>query len=1004
MKIAIIHLSDFHIQENCRICSAKLNALVSALSVLGNVDHYVIAFSGDLAASGKINEYRTARTIFPRIFSGIRKRGKNVGFIPLLMVPGNHDLTLPNPARDRQFIQEHYDNGTIEDILPTELKYLDNFYTYSDCKGQGIVDRVFAHKVYAFGTYKIQFNLVNSAPFSTLVPDDKELHFFPSDKLPRLQKGNDADLCITIMHHNHEWFNWRYRTDLAKAIVDSSEILCIGHDHHPGSQRIAVDNSMDTWVSTAGEMHFDSIDKIDSFNTILIDTEVNTLTGIVFTWNRTEKIYTHAESATNRPLQKHSPMPQPLDGFMETIYADTYNVSPDFRDYFVFPKLSADYQEDADSYQEIKTADDLFPLLTEKAQILISGATSSGKTTLLKYLYAQLTPSKCPLFLPIDTHTKLKASNFVKRLFLDQYGDDPILYERFQQLDKSDKILLVDGWDLLDTRQNIPALIEEMERNFGCVVFSVGVKERSLVDRIKENLEGNGHIYELRIKPFFLEKRNELVRQVCAQKNIYKTEDVDKVNHLIDRLVQNNSDLFALNPAFIVRYTNYFITTPYHDYAQGEAVFSKVFESELQQSIIRLASRSDVDEVFAAFEEVAGNMYLRKTDDLPIETFREIIDNYNTAYGLSVSPKVIIDIGMQAKIFKQTDDMHIYFANKNYFAYFIAKHLILSAQNDPPSTDGIQYALKNICFGINSDIILFVSYLLNNTQVIMSILNEADSLLSPWPEVSLDNKNISLLAVASASKEITPPTADEQQEYSEQKETLEERHYSGDEVEARGLFDYDDSEIDKYPYRLIRAIRYTEMICRALPAFHSRLKVSQKSEIIDFIYSYPRKIIYALLRPIDTHIDELCDMLLAYAAEAGKKKSNGSDYTHDDFQNMFFDYARAASLSLYNHFAEICTSPKTTQKLVERDSTDAIEKIARLLIIENSGNTDELLKEAEAVIKHSKDMNTRIMAQIVVRKHLLYNKKLSFSKKQQLVDRIFGKSARKTLLSPSRTS
>lgn len=388
---------------------------------------------------------------------------------------------------------------------------------------------------------------------------------------------------------------------------------------------------------------------------------------------------------------------------------------------------------------------------------------------------------------------------------------------------------------------------------------------------------------------------------------------------------------------------------------------------------------------------------------LPIETFREIIDNYNTAYGLSVSPKVIIDIGMQAKIFKQTDDMHIYFANKNYFAYFIAKHLILSAQNDPPSTDGIQYALKNICFGINSDIILFVSYLLNNTQVIMSILNEADSLLSPWPEVSLDNKNISLLAVASASKEITPPTADEQQEYSEQKETLEERHYSGDEVEARGLFDYDDSEIDKYPYRLIRAIRYTEMICRALPAFHSRLKVSQKSEIIDFIYSYPRKIIYALLRPIDTHIDELCDMLLAYAAETGKKKSDGSDYTHDDFQNMFFDYARAASLSLYNHFAEICTSPKTTQKLVERDSTDAIEKIARLLIIENSGNTDELLKEAEAVIKHSKDMNTRIMAQIVVRKHLLYNKKLSFSKKQQLVDRIFGKSARKTLLSPSRT-
>lgn len=74
--------------------------------------------------------------------------------------------------------------------------------------------------------------------------------------------------------------------------------------------------------------------------------------------------------------------------------------------------------------------------------------------------------------------------------------------------------------------------------------------------------------------------------------------------------------------------------------------------------------------------------------------------------------------------------MNIYFANKNYFAYFIAKHLILSAQNDPPSTDGIQYALKNICFGINSDIILFVSYLLNNTQVIMSILSGSSATTS----------------------------------------------------------------------------------------------------------------------------------------------------------------------------------------------------------------------------------------------------------------------------------
>ena len=56
--------------------------------------------------------------------------------------------------------------------------------------------------------------------------------------------------------------------------------------------------------------------------------------------------------------------------------------------------------------------------------------------------------------------------------------------------------------------------------------------------------------------------------------------------------------------------------------------------------------------------------------------------------------------------------------------------------------DKISYAMKNICFGINSDIILFISYLLNNTQTIMLIAQHANELLSSIPEVSLSQNKV----------------------------------------------------------------------------------------------------------------------------------------------------------------------------------------------------------------------------------------------------------------------
>lgn len=998
MKIAILHLSDFHIKNGERFLNNKIDAINSALNVLGQIDDYIIVFSGDLSNSGQVNEFKQSRFLFGKLINGIKKKNDNK-FVNLFLVPGNHDLNLPKHPRGRKEIQQAYNEGKIETILQNEFKYLNNFYIFSNANGNIPYERLLSREYCTYDGYKIQFNLINTSPFSTLEPNDKELHYFPSEKMYLLKKADDANLCITVMHHSYEWFNWNYKSDLEKTIIDNSEILLYGHDHREHTTTVSIDNSFDTWVSAAGEMKFSTNDSTDSFNVIVIDTESNSFDGFSFTWDSKSKIFLHKIVAENKSLQNHSHRLRPLPNFVKELKEDTYNLSDDFTKYFVFPKLVAESKNEYGKYDNVTTIEELIEVIKEKKKIVISGATHSGKTTLLKYIYWSLLNEKVPLYLSVENRTKINTKNFIKRTFEEQYGDDPALFEKYQQLNNDEKVLILDGWNIMKPSKAKNELLQKIYESFEYVIVSDNTQHTSVIDTIKDELSETTSFYELHIKPFFTEKRNELVRNICIQKNAYNDVEINNVNRLIDSLVQNNSGLFVLNPAFIIRYTNYFIQDPYHDYTKGEAIFSKVFEFELTQSIIALAKKTDVDEIFTTFEEIAGYMYLNRKDILPIEDVKSVIDEYNSAYGVDVNIKTIVEIGTKAKIFKQSEDLSIYFYNKNHFAYFVAKYLIRVAQNEPSNTTGMEYALKNICFGINADIIMFVSYLMNNTKMIMSIATYAGELLTPWETLDFCQKNIALLHYLPTS-DVTPPTEKEKKEYEETREKSEETNYQEDVVEAKGLFEYNDSDIEKYPYRLIRAIKYTEMICKALPAFNSSLKVEQKKQLIESIYTYPRKIVYAMLRPLDYETEFLCKDIMDFIRENELKKKNGSEYSEDDVKEMLNDKARATMLSYFNHFAEISTNSKSVKLLTEKEITDISEKIMRLMIIENSNNTELLLKESDTFLKKHRNSEYSVMVKLIVRKHLLTNKELPFDKKQQICDKIFGKEARKDLLLP----
>ena len=194
-----------------------------------------------------------------------------------------------------------------------------------------------------------------------------------------------------------------------------------------------------------------------------------------------------------------------------------------------------------------------------------------------------------------------------------------------------------------------------------------------------------------------------------------------------------------------------------YDYSQGEVVFSKVFEHKIQSSIIAFSKKSDVDEIITAFEELAGYINSSRNDLLKIDEFCKIIEKYNEEYRLKISADNVLEIGIRAKVLKKTEDLSIHFSDKNYLAYFIAKYLLRLFHSENADYSGIEYALKNICFGINADIILFISYLSSNTKIVMSISEQAGMLLLPWEELNFEENNISFMKY-SKQKQIKSPT------------------------------------------------------------------------------------------------------------------------------------------------------------------------------------------------------------------------------------------------------
>lgn len=985
LKILFLHLSDLHIQ-NMTNSHLKVEKIVKAVQSVSAVDKYILICSGDLAFSGLQNEYKSVKNFFGLLLSKLGEVKND--FIESFIVPGNHDMILTPKSRSSSDIIDYFKNKEEDKAFEQELKHQGYFFEYANSKGCFVNNRIVDTKLKNYSGFIIQFNLINTAPFSTLKEDNKEIHYLPDHHLYSLVKQDKADLVITIMHHSTEWFHWKTKPSLEKNLKNNSDIVFQGHEHN------VLTVHADGYLLSKGGEFSGAMTHKSTFSVLVFDTESKTCDETQFEWNEEQTIFSKINGINTFAIARKNKLIPKVE-FLQCFLEDTYKLSKSVLDYFVFPKLYI-HGNDPKEDEKLIGEDEFWVELFERKIINISGKNGTGKTTLLKYLFNKsIEKDMTPLYLSNEScPAKFHAEKILKNLFEEQYCEQRLSYEKYEQEDFDKKILFIDDFDFIKHEANRNKLIEAIKEKVAYIVFTSKEKlELDIITSTQKKIEPDSY-FSLKIEYFYKEKRTELVHKICELPENNNSIPLAYIVEVIDQLVARRHGLFELSPAYIVQYIKYFLSKDTDD-RKGEAVFNVVFETNIRNAIIEHSSEAYIDYCLLVLEEIAFFVHKNKNELILYKDIVLLVDLINESRGLQIDIEKCLNVVTLAKIIKKTNENNVYeFYNCNYLAYFIAKKLNKLIEKNGLNIPELNYIFTNICFGINDNILLFLSFLRENTAFALNICDVLDSILNEYPELNFDQSNISFIK-RQRETAISMPTTQEKKELEKSKDSFEKhrRERESEEIQFKRIYDYDETDAEKFQNKIIRAIKYLEIISKSLISHHVNLELSEKKRIVELMYSAPNRILYAIFKPYDEQYENIINELFSTisAVQGLSKLSKG------DIEEAFNRSAIGISLGLYDNIAFFGTNNNTLRLLNDANLLTSNYKIANLIMEENGGTADKFVNKAIKLKEDENDGFITNLIRFIVKKHLI-SRSVDFKTRDRIADKIFSPSSKKQLL------
>lgn len=990
MKIQLIHLSDMHFSKKEDSFDISLDKMVQALNSIDEVDEYAIVVSGDLAATGQYNEYRYVSSLLGAIPKFLHKNCTQENQnIEVICVPGNHDIFFQKLKSTLDGKMEHNEDASI--CIDKYLDSMNDFFKFANRRKCFLDDRVVSKRILTFGKKKVGFVLLNSAPLSVLGGNAEDMgrHFLSDKQILNIENATEADINILVTHHSIEWFNNSCKDRLRKIISKKYSLVLTGHEHEPVGESRNINGNGEVLCVQGNALHGYATEG-NGFCAITLDLESSTMVGYSFLWKGSFYVPQKILEASIKDCIGN--MFTVKRDFIETIENDSCKRKVE--DYYVFPSLTYSINKDNEEIEnfDVETENDLMEVISRYRKIIISGGHKAGKSLLAKRMFKIfIGQGKTPLLLTASDIYKKKIDKTVEYAFYEQYDSENNAYELFKQIDKSNKIILLDEVDII-SKNTLKTLLPFLESEFGKIIlFSEGRTELNIKKQVVD-LVVEPDTLNMTIKPFLYNKRKQLISNILSYNKDDKRE-IEKETLKINKLINAQIKYFNLDPEFIINFVNQYERDYGFQFSSGLNVFNIVYESSIRNRIIVNAENIDATSVINVLKELAYYMHFGKKNYVGIDEITAIIEKYNKNYRQKVKVRSFIDAAIRAQILVDIQN-EIRFKDHTLVAYFVAQSLNQKYYQEDIK-ENLEYLLKNLCFSINSDIVLFLALITNNPKFVNVIIDGAKKHFQQQEEICFDTSNVTFLLDTSIPVNNSLPSEEERRQRDEALTKQEENVKISDLIELINEYDYSDADLEKVENQILISLKYLEILSKSLPAFCQNMKVEQQDMLVSLIYKCPNQFLYEILGNIDKNFEEFCRSAYEDISTLRKEK-NTAEVSYDSVKHMIEQVSAILVIAIYQMIASTCVSEQTIAALNEFDfNINSNYKLQNLMMISQVSEVSVFSRRAQEL---NKKLNNKIEKSIIkytVREYLLRNSVEIYGDAQSLIDCFFSETKQK---------
>lgn len=996
MRISFLHLSDFHLNDSKGVHPAKIQAIVDSLGVYTPIEGIVIVLSGDIAATGQANQYKIAATFLKRLIPEIRRKysisEKNT---KILIVPGNHDIDWGRSTRLDSSKIRSFDEKERALHLQQELKSMKNYFSFSDRNGCFFpywmhipFGQLVTRKILHFDNgYRIEANLLNTAPFSC--DSDDGLHYLPEDAIHSLTTESNADFSLVVMHHSPDWFEFSQKKELENTLSKRCSLAFYGHEHFPGTQNVLYDNGNRIVKQAGGAWWQSSVPTLSDYYAALFDTESRKYFLSKFSWNADRSAFV----ATMK--QEHILMQKSLRGtgltyqekYIATVMADSKNtIAQSVGDYFVFPTLRFNASKEYSRGKAIDKMEDFIAFIKENRYVAVMGGSNSGKTTLLKMTFKELQTQYVVLYCGTDDITGRSQENILKELVTDTYGADS--YSLFQAIPSDKKVIIIDDLHRISPK-HLNKFLRGIEDIFGTIVVaSEETSQFDIVQMVKDNIKASKEFKKASISRLYAEKRLALIQKIVLIKTDNDELKAAGIARTLEQCLNSYKLAFRTDIDFVVQFVDYYCAHLGELDKSDATVFSKVFEASIERSIAPhlVGRKENSNDIIVALSEIAHYIHFNKEYPINAEHIHEVIAAYCEYYdNRYLTAERFIEIGVNSGLLSRTSNGYEYrFASKNHLAYFVAKALNRRFHDTGDTTD-LESIVRQSCFSINGDILLFMTYISDNVNIPRLLLEQAVSYVSGWTEFDLSDIGIKYLQSMPAKSLVSPKEDEKEEEIHNQAIEEEERDTI---IETLDIYDYDETKIDELNNQLIRAFLQLKIIARNFSAFISILPGPVKKDYVSAMYQLPNKIFSQWAESIDNSLDYLVEEVIAWQEEPDFE---GKKLSREDILRFFQEVSLNMLLNLYYVASSHGANDNTVDYLAQQNyiSPSLNYRIERLMFWEKVDDYQAVIKEAEELCSLQGDGMAKNMTLAILRHMLVHSDKIINRERRRISSKYF---------------